>query len=56
MAPNCVLQTSMGEIVFELYDQHAPKTCRNFRELCSRGYYSGPSPPPPSSPVCSSIR
>ncbi|TNY18110.1 cyclophilin-like domain-containing protein [Rhodotorula diobovata] len=41
MAPNCVLQTSMGEIVFELYDQHAPKTCRNFRELCSRGYYSG---------------
>ncbi|BGP38109.1 Peptidyl-prolyl cis-trans isomerase-like 1 [Rhodotorula kratochvilovae] len=41
MAPNCIIQTSMGEIVFELYDQHAPKTCQNFRELCKRGYYSG---------------
>ncbi|BGP46200.1 Peptidyl-prolyl cis-trans isomerase-like 1 [Rhodotorula kratochvilovae] len=41
MAPNCIIQTSMGEIAFELYDQHAPKTCQNFRELCKRGYYSG---------------
>ncbi|GAA5929415.1 hypothetical protein JCM3775_002335 [Rhodotorula graminis] len=41
MAPNCVLQTSMGDVAFELYDEHAPKTCRNFRELCKRGYYSG---------------
>jgi len=50
MAPNCILQTSMGDVAFELYDEHAPKTCRNFRELCKRGYYSGASlrssPPP----------
>ena len=23
----------------ELYNQHAPKTCRNFATLASRGYY-----------------
>ena len=25
----------------ELYNAHAPRTCRNFRELCARGYYDG---------------
>ena len=31
----------MGEIVIELYWNHAPNTCRNFAELCRRGYYAG---------------
>jgi len=30
----------MGEIAFELYWDHAPKTCRNFQELAKRGYYN----------------
>ncbi|XP_064604233.1 peptidyl-prolyl cis-trans isomerase-like 1 isoform X2 [Liolophura sinensis] len=29
----------MGTIVVELYWKHAPATCRNFAELCRRGYY-----------------
>lgn len=36
-----VLETTMGEIVIELYWKHAPNTCRNFAELCRRGYYNG---------------
>lgn len=36
-----VLETSMGQVTFELYDQHAPQTCRNFVELANRGYYNG---------------
>jgi len=39
--PVAVLQTTMGEIVIELYWKHAPNTCRNFAELCRRGYYNG---------------
>jgi len=31
----------MGVIQFELYWQHAPKTCQNFSELARRGYYNG---------------
>ena len=30
----------MGVIELELYWAHAPKTCRNFAELCRRGYYN----------------
>lgn len=30
----------MGQIVIELYWDHAPQTCRNFAELCRRGYYN----------------
>lgn len=30
----------MGAITFELYWNHAPKTCRNFAELAHRGYYN----------------
>ncbi|GAA5890295.1 hypothetical protein JCM6882_008786 [Rhodosporidiobolus microsporus] len=41
MPQNVVLQTNLGDVVFELYDQHAPQTCKNFRELAKRGYYSG---------------
>jgi len=32
--------TSMGEVQIELYWDHAPRTCRNFAELCRRGYYN----------------
>nr|QBH72988.1 putative mitochondrial ribosomal protein S24 [Brunneria borealis] len=39
--PYAVLETSMGEIVIELYWKHAPTTCRNFAELVRRGYYNG---------------
>lgn len=31
-----VIQTSMGEITFELYYDEAPKTCKNFETLCQR--------------------
>ncbi|KAI9890689.1 MAG: heme binding [Vezdaea aestivalis] len=41
MASNVVLETSMGEINVELYNQHAPKTCKNFYTLAQRGYYNG---------------
>lgn len=30
----------MGQITIELYWDHAPETCRNFAELCRRGYYN----------------
>jgi len=39
--PYVVLETTMGEIVVELYWKHAPNTCRNFAELARRGYYNG---------------
>lgn len=38
---NAVLETGMGQVVVELYWDHAPKTCQNFYELAKRGYYSG---------------
>lgn len=31
----------MGTLVLELYWRHAPRTCKNFAELCRRGYYNG---------------
>ncbi|PHH72374.1 hypothetical protein CDD80_4574 [Ophiocordyceps camponoti-rufipedis] len=39
MPPNVVLETTMGPLTLELYDQHAPKTCQNFVTLARRGYY-----------------
>jgi peptidyl-prolyl cis-trans isomerase-like 1 len=29
-----------GAIVVELYNEHAPKTCKNFASLAQRGYYN----------------
>lgn len=37
--PTVLLETSLGDIVFDLYWDHAPKTCRNVAELARRGYY-----------------
>ena len=30
---------SVGRIVFELFDDVCPKTCNNFRALCTGQYY-----------------
>jgi len=38
--PYVKLETTMGDIVVELYWKHAPMTCRNFAELARRGYYN----------------
>lgn len=39
MAQYVDVQTTMGTFTLELYEKHAPRTCRNFRELAERGYY-----------------
>ncbi|KAL8648077.1 MAG: hypothetical protein Q9210_005198 [Variospora velana] len=40
MATNVALDTTMGTIVLELYNNHAPKTCTNFTTLAQRNYYN----------------
>ncbi|KAF7322273.1 hypothetical protein HMN09_00004700 [Mycena chlorophos] len=40
MSESVVLETSLGDVQFELYWDHAPRTCKNFAELAKRGYYS----------------
>jgi peptidyl-prolyl cis-trans isomerase B (cyclophilin B) len=35
------MQTTEGPIVFELFDEDAPKTVENFRKLASEGFYDG---------------
>ena len=35
------MQTTEGTIVFELFDEDAPKTVENFRKLASEGFYDG---------------
>ncbi|POY70192.1 putative Peptidylprolyl isomerase [Rhodotorula taiwanensis] len=41
MTKAVIFETSMGQVTFELYDKHAPKICRHFVRLASRGYYAG---------------
>ncbi|KAH6567817.1 hypothetical protein BASA62_005874 [Batrachochytrium salamandrivorans] len=36
-----VFETTVGTIAFELYRNHAPKSCENFYQLAKRGYYNG---------------
>jgi peptidyl-prolyl cis-trans isomerase-like 1 len=36
-----MLKNSQGSITVELYNDHAPKTCKNFATLSERGYYNG---------------
>jgi cyclophilin family peptidyl-prolyl cis-trans isomerase len=38
---SATMQTSEGPIVFELFDQDAPKTVENFRKLAAEGFYDG---------------
>jgi len=35
------MQTTQGPIVFELFDEDAPKTVENFRKLAEDGFYDG---------------
>ncbi len=35
------MQTTEGAIVFELFDEDAPKTVANFRKLAGEGFYDG---------------
>lgn len=36
-----LLKTTAGDIDVELWAREAPKTCRNFVQLCLEGYYNG---------------
>ena len=38
---NAAIETSKGVIEVELFDEDAPKTVANFRELAGKGYYDG---------------
>jgi peptidyl-prolyl cis-trans isomerase B (cyclophilin B) len=38
---SATMQTTAGPIVFELFDEDAPKTVENFRKLASEGFYDG---------------
>jgi cyclophilin family peptidyl-prolyl cis-trans isomerase len=35
------MKTSEGDIVFQLFDEDAPKTVGNFKQLVSQGFYDG---------------
>jgi peptidyl-prolyl cis-trans isomerase B (cyclophilin B) len=35
------MQTTAGDITFELFDEDAPKTVENFRKLAADGFYDG---------------
>jgi cyclophilin family peptidyl-prolyl cis-trans isomerase len=36
-----VMKTTEGDITFELFDEDAPKTVSNFKQLAGKGYYDG---------------
>ena len=36
-APYVIFETSLGAFSVELYSQHAPQSCKNFRELARTG-------------------
>jgi peptidyl-prolyl cis-trans isomerase-like 1 len=38
--PVVEVTTTLGTFTVELYDQHAPKTCKNFIQLTQNGYYN----------------
>ncbi|MGE5027353.1 MAG: peptidylprolyl isomerase [Betaproteobacteria bacterium] len=39
--PQVTMRTNMGEMVFELYPEKAPKTVANFLQYVGSGYYNG---------------
>ena len=38
---SATMQTTDGPIVFELFDEDAPKTVANFKQLAGQGFYDG---------------
>ncbi|KAJ4317738.1 Peptidyl-prolyl cis-trans isomerase-like 1 [Neodidymelliopsis sp. IMI 364377] len=40
MTTEVALDTTVGLITVELYDDHAPKTCKNFATLAQRNYFN----------------
>jgi cyclophilin family peptidyl-prolyl cis-trans isomerase len=38
---SATIETSMGPIEVELFEEDAPKTVQNFRELAAKGFYDG---------------
>jgi len=40
MASFVTVETTIGAFTVELYNKHAPRTCKNFEELAKRGYYN----------------
>jgi peptidyl-prolyl cis-trans isomerase B (cyclophilin B) len=36
-----IMKTTEGDIVLELFDEDAPKTVGNFKQLASQGFYDG---------------
>ena len=41
MGTNVELQTTMGTMKIRLFDDKAPKTVQNFKDLVSKGFYDG---------------
>jgi cyclophilin family peptidyl-prolyl cis-trans isomerase len=41
MQTKVTMNTSQGTIVFDLFDDDAPMTVANFRDLASKGFYDG---------------
>ncbi|OAL50226.1 peptidyl-prolyl cis-trans isomerase [Pyrenochaeta sp. DS3sAY3a] len=41
MATEVALDTTLGTVIVELYNDHAPKTCKNFSTLAQRQYFNG---------------
>src|SRR5919112_1250807 len=41
MPSNATMTTNLGAIEIELFDEDAPKTVGNFRELAGKGFYDG---------------
>lgn len=37
----CVLETNLGRLAFELFDEDAPKTVAQFKSLVEKGFYDG---------------
>src|SRR5881398_2665661 len=41
MSSTAVMHTNHGDITLELFDEDAPKTVANFKELAGNGFYDG---------------
>src|SRR3712207_8823647 len=41
MPSTAVMTTSEGDVTLELFDEDAPKTVTNFKQLAEKGFYDG---------------